>query len=67
MKLLSGQQRAPRTFLNLSVKDQMRLDMQSDSYSADFELLVSLLLRHLADEEDLIVPGLLHYGERSVS
>jgi iron-sulfur cluster repair protein YtfE (RIC family) len=39
----------------------------ADSYSADFDLLVSLLLRHLEDEEDLIVPALLHYGERSVS
>jgi hypothetical protein len=39
----------------------------SRSDLADFDLLVSLLLRHLADEEDLIVPALLHYGERSVS
>jgi hypothetical protein len=39
----------------------------ADSYSTDSDLLRGLLFRHLADEEDLIVPALLHYGERSVT
>ena len=38
-----------------------------DSYSTESDRLLSLLLRHLSDEEDLIVPAILHHGERSVS
>jgi len=29
--------------------------------------LLKLLVRHLADEEDLIVPAMLHHGERPVT
>jgi hypothetical protein len=39
----------------------------ADVYSADSDLLFKRLLRHLDDEEDLIVPALLHFGDRSVS
>jgi hypothetical protein len=38
-----------------------------DAYSTDSDLLLALLHRHIADEEDLIVPAMLHFGERSVS
>jgi hypothetical protein len=38
-----------------------------DAYSTDSDLLLALLHRHLADEGDLIVPAMLHFGERSVS
>lgn len=37
-----------------------------ESYSADADRLLALLLRHLSDEEDLIIPAMLHYGERSI-
>lgn len=39
----------------------------ADDYAADADRLIALLLRHLADEEDLIVPAMLHHGERPVS
>jgi len=37
-----------------------------ENYAGDADLLLALLLRHLADEEDLVVPAMLHHGERSV-
>jgi hypothetical protein len=39
----------------------------ADSYSFAAERLLALLLRHLADEEDLIIPAMLHHGERPLS
>jgi hypothetical protein len=38
----------------------------ADAYAADADRLLVMLLRHLADEEDLILPAMLHHGERSV-
>jgi hemerythrin-like domain-containing protein len=38
-----------------------------DRYATDHDRLVALLTQHLADEEDLVLPALLHFGERSVS
>ena len=39
----------------------------TDAYAAASDRLLSLLLRHLADEEDLVIPAMLEHGERSVS
>jgi hypothetical protein len=39
----------------------------SDAYAEAADRLLALLLRHLADEEDLIIPAMLHHGERRVS
>jgi len=36
----------------------------ADAYAAAADRLLTMLVRHLADEEDLIVPALLHHGER---
>jgi hemerythrin-like domain-containing protein len=38
----------------------------ADSYAGDADHLLALLVRHLADEEDLVLPAMLHHGERSV-
>jgi hemerythrin-like domain-containing protein len=38
----------------------------ADVYAGDAEQLLTLLQRHLADEEDLVMPAMLHHGERSV-
>lgn len=38
-----------------------------DTHAADHDWLVTLLARHLADEEDLVVPALLRFGEHSDS
>ena len=39
----------------------------ADAYANTSDHLLKLLTRHLADEEDLIVPAMLHYGERRLS
>ena len=37
-----------------------------DAYGVVFERLFTLLIRHLADEEDLLIPALFEYGEHRV-
>ena len=37
-----------------------------DAYAAHSARLLELLLRHLADEEDLVIPAMLEHGERSI-
>ena len=39
----------------------------ADTYAAEADRLLGLLVQHLADEEDLVVPAMLHHGERPVS
>lgn len=39
----------------------------ADSYAADHDRLLAMLAQHLADEEDLVMPAMLHFGERSIS
>lgn len=38
----------------------------ADAYASHADRLVVLLHRHLADEEDLVLPALLHHGERAL-
>ncbi|WP_242184343.1 hemerythrin domain-containing protein [Sphingomonas sp. CARO-RG-8B-R24-01] len=38
----------------------------SDDYAVSTNRLMALLARHLADEEDLVIPAMLEHGERSV-
>lgn len=38
-----------------------------DAQRADAERLRALLVRHLADEEEIVIPALLEHGERSVA
>ena len=37
-----------------------------DAYAAAAEQLLALLVRHLSDEEDLVIPAILEHGERSI-
>lgn len=39
----------------------------TDAYAAASDRLLDLLLRHLADEEDLVIPAMLEHGERSLA
>lgn len=39
----------------------------ADAYAADAARLLAFLTRHLADEEDLVLPAMLHHGERSLA
>lgn len=43
--------------------DSDRIRRAADAYAADSDLLVNGLLRHLDDEEDLIVPLMIERGE----
>ncbi|QGZ36291.1 hemerythrin domain-containing protein [Stappia indica] len=43
--------------------DSDRIRRAADTYAADSDLLVNGLLRHLDDEEDLIVPLMIERGE----
>jgi hypothetical protein len=38
-----------------------------DAYGGATDRLLDLLGRHLADEEDLVIPGMLEHGERSLA
>ncbi len=38
-----------------------------DAYAAAADHLSQLLVRHLADEEDLVIPAILERGERSIA
>lgn len=38
-----------------------------DGYASASQRLFGLLNRHLADEEDIVIPAMLHHGERRVS
>jgi hypothetical protein len=39
----------------------------ADAYSGATDRLLDLLERHLADEEDLVIPAMLEHGERSLA
>lgn len=39
----------------------------ADGYAQASDRLLALLVRHLADEEDLVIPAMLEHGERSVT
>jgi len=39
---------------------------EADAYATEADRLLDLLLRHLADEEDLIVPAMLRHGEQRI-
>ena len=50
-------------FLQSAVDEERRA---ADTYAAAADRLLALLTRHLADEEDLIIPAILQHGEQGV-
>lgn len=64
--LLSSAQ-AANQFLAAFTSNADALRQAGDAYSQSADRLLALLTRHLADEEDLIIPAMLHHGERPVS
>jgi hemerythrin-like domain-containing protein len=58
---------AANQFLSSFERGQDALRHAGDAYAGQADRLLSLLLRHLADEEDLVIPAMLHHGERHVS
>lgn len=55
-----------RSFLSLLDGDHDKLRFAADDYAVNTEYLVSLLTRHLEDEEDLIIPVILDRGEQEL-
>jgi hemerythrin-like domain-containing protein len=55
-----------RGLLAVLAADQDAVRRGADDYASASERLLALLLRHLSDEEDLVIPAMLEHGERSV-
>ena len=64
-KLIASTEAAQKMLLALSQDGDARQAV--DGYATAFEELLELLVRHLADEEELVIPAMLEHGERSIS
>lgn len=58
---------AARTLLQALAQGGRPQQHAADTYSRATDRLLDLLGRHLADEEDLVIPGMLEHGERSLA
>ena len=58
---------AANEFLTSFGKDSDALRGAGDAYAEASAQLLAFLTRRLADEEDLVVPAMLHHGERAIS
>lgn len=58
---------AARTLLQALAQGGDAQRRAADAYSGTTDRLLDLLGRHLADEEDLVIPGMLEHGERSLA
>ena len=58
---------AARTLLQALAQGGDAQRHAADAYSGVTDRLLDLLGRHLADEEDLVIPGMLEHGERSLA
>lgn len=56
-----------RILLTALVQDPNTQGPATDAYASASDRLLELLLRHLADEEDLVIPAMLEHGERSLA
>jgi hemerythrin-like domain-containing protein len=66
-KLLASVDSARALLQALAGTDDDARRHAADAYAAASDDLLSLLLRHLADEEDLVIPAILAHGERSIA
>ena len=65
-QLIASAQSARRLLVSLSQSgDEQR--RTGDAYAAASGQLLGLLVRHLSDEEDLVIPAILEHGERSLA
>jgi hypothetical protein len=58
---------AARTLLQSLAQGGDAQRRAADAYSGATDQLLDLLGRHLADEEDLVIPGMLEHGGRSLA
>lgn len=56
-----------RSMLAAFAQDAGAQRRATDAYAAASDTLLDLLLRHLADEEDLVIPAMLEHGERGLT
>ncbi|MGZ3279750.1 MAG: hemerythrin domain-containing protein [Caulobacteraceae bacterium] len=58
---------AARALLRALAQDADAQRRAADAYGGAADRLLDLLGRHLADEEDLVIPAMLEHGERSLA
>jgi hypothetical protein len=66
-RLLASVDSARRLLQALAGSDDDQRRRAADDYAAASDDLLALLLRHLSDEEDLVIPAILAHGERSIT
>jgi iron-sulfur cluster repair protein YtfE (RIC family) len=62
---LEANAEAANAFLRALQESEDRQRFAADAYAAENEKLVAMLTRHLADEEDLIIPLILDRGDHA--
>jgi hemerythrin-like domain-containing protein len=55
-----------QALLDALARDKDAARRAADSYATAADRLLALLRQHLADEEELVMPAMLHHGERAV-
>ena len=60
-------QGAARALLQALAQDRDAQRRAAQAYGGAADRLLDLLGRHLADEEDLVIPAMLEHGERSLA
>ena len=58
---------AARTLIEALAQDADARRSAAEAYGGAADRLLDLLGRHLADEEDLVIPAMLEHGERSLA
>lgn len=62
--VLESNAETANAFLRALQEDEDKQRWAADAYAAENDKLVSMLMRHLADEEDIIIPLILDRGDR---
>jgi len=63
--VLESNAETANAFLRALEQDEDRQRWAADAYAAENDRLVAMLMRHLADEEDIIIPLILDRGDHT--
>lgn len=63
--VLESNAETANAFLRALEQDEDRQRRAADAYAAENDRLVAMLMRHLADEEDIIIPLILDRGDHT--
>lgn len=58
--------RAANAFIRTLQESEVKQRFAADTYADENSRLIAMLTRHLADEEDLIIPLILEKGDRAL-